>query len=406
MVSTLIIIPVIIILLIFLYNRKINPHKKNNITEMYAEGLDMLVSGKRIAAYNNFKSIIKKDSNNIKSYIRLGQVLREGSSPEKALKIHKSLLLRKKMSSHELIELHKNIALNYFSLDNYRRSILEAKKILDIEKDNDWAIYHLITLYKIDNNWKESTEFLKLYFDKTGKRDNHKLALYKIQNARMEIHKKNFENSRSILERALNIDDSLPLVYYFMGKTYSEESSVDYDKAIELDKKGLNSLKDKEIYNGYIENAKKILSKAIPMWINFLELDSDNSWLVLPLLKDALFALDRYSELEDVLLKLLNLYPDNIEILASLADYYSNKGEISKAIQIIEKAVSNNKNSLLIKLIRLKLTLQNLEDKKSVNSIDDIINTFLKDTTSRINNDKKSNSDIKWIFNNNDVSID
>ena len=29
------------------------------------------------------------------------------------------------------------------------------KKILDIEKDNDWAIRHLITLYKKDNNWYE-----------------------------------------------------------------------------------------------------------------------------------------------------------------------------------------------------------------------------------------------------------
>ena len=406
MVSTLIIIPIVIILLIFLYNKKINPHKKNNIIEMYAEGLDMLVSGKRIAAYNNFKSIIKKDSNNIKSYIRLGQVLREGGSPGKALKIHKSLLLRKRLSSHELIELHKNIALNYFSLDNFTRSILEAKKILAIEKDNDWAIRHLITLYKMENNWKESTEFLKLYFDKTGKKDNHKLALYKVQNARMEIHRKNFKESREILERALNIDDSFALVYYFMGKTYSEESNVDYDKAIELDKKGLNSLKDKEVYNTYVENAKKILSKAIPMWTNFLELDSDNSWLVLPLLKDALYALDRYSEVEDILSKLLNLYPDNIEILASLADYYSNKGEISKAIQIIDKVVSNNKNYLLIKLIRLKLTLQNSEDKKSVKSIDDIINIVIKDTASRINNDKKSNADIKWIFNNNDISLD
>ena len=222
----------------------------------------------------------------------------------------------------------------------------------------------------------------------------------------MEINKKNFKESREILERALNIDDSLPLAYYFMGKTYSEESNVDYDRAIELDKKGLNSLKDKEKYNAYIENAKKILSKAIPMWVNFLELDSDNSWLALPLLKDALFVLDKYSELEDILSKLLNLYPDNIEILASLADYYSNKGDINKATLIIEKAVSNNKNSLVVKLIQLKLELQNSEDKKSVKRIDDIINTVLKDTSSRINNDKKSNSDIKWIFNNNDISID
>ena len=400
----IIIVPIIVIVLYLYYNNKINPHKVNNIREMYAEGLDMLVSGKRIAAYNNFKNIIDKDSNNIKSYIRLGQVLREGGNPSKALKVHKSLLLRKKMSSYELIELHKNLSLNYYSLENFRKSIEEAKNILKIENDNEWAIGHLILLYKKENNWKEATDYLKVYFDKLDKRDNHKLALYKIQSSRMEIKNKNFDKAREILERALNIDDSLPLAYFFMGKTYSEESSVEYDKALELDKSGLNSMKDKEQYNVHIDSAKNLLSKSLPNWINFLELSPDNSWLVLPLIKDALFAVDRYSELEDILSKLIEKYPENLEILASLADYYSNKGEINKAIEIIEKAISKNKNSIIVKLIKLKLTLQNAGNHDSVTNLDNIINIILKDTSYQMNKDKSSNSDIKWIFNNNDIS--
>ena len=59
MFSVLILIPIIGLLIYFLYYRKLKPHKVNNIREMYAEGLDMLVSGKRIAAYKNFKSIIR-----------------------------------------------------------------------------------------------------------------------------------------------------------------------------------------------------------------------------------------------------------------------------------------------------------------------------------------------------------
>ena len=400
----LLIIPVAIILLYLLYNNRINPHKVNNIREMYAEGLDMLVSGKRIAAYNNFKNIINEDSNNIKSYLRLGQVLREGGNPIKALKIHKSLNIRKNMSTYELIELYKNLSLNYLSLDNYNKSIEEAKKILEIEADNEWAIVHLISLYKKENNWKDATNYLKTYFDKIGKRDNHKLSLYKIQNARIEINDKNFEEARAILERVLNIDDSLPLAYYFIGKTYSEESNVEYDRAIELDKSGLNSMVDKEQYNSYIENAKKLLSKSIPMWVNFLELDPENSWLVLPVMKDALFAIDRYSELEDILSKLIQKYPENLEVLASLADYYSNKGEVSKALEIIDRAMRKNKESILVKLIKLKLTLQESGNNNSVADLDNIINAIVKDTSLQIKSNKSSNADIKWIFENNDIA--
>ena len=41
--------------------------------------------------------VIDKDTNNIGAYIKLGQVVREGGNPKQALKIHKSLVLRKNL---------------------------------------------------------------------------------------------------------------------------------------------------------------------------------------------------------------------------------------------------------------------------------------------------------------------
>tara|TARA_S200000501_G_scaffold128592_1_gene121485 strand:+ start:5704 stop:6921 length:1218 start_codon:yes stop_codon:yes gene_type:complete len=400
MFSVLILIPVIGLLIYFLYYRKLKPHKVNNIREMYAEGLDMLVSGKRIAAYKNFKSIINEDSNNIKAYLRLGQILREGGNAIKALKIHKSLILRKKITNYEKIELHKNMALNYYELDNFDKSIFEAEKILNIEKDNEWAIYHLITLYKKNNDWMKATEYLKLYFNAKGNRDNHKLALYKIQHARTEIENNNFEEARNIINKALNIEDDLAIAYYYLGKTYSKESTLVYDKAIEIEKNGLNSISDKEKYNKYVEDAKDMLSKSIPMWIHYLEINPQQSWFVIPLLKDALFSLDRYSELEDIFYKLSEKYPDSIEILAALADYYSTKGDLDKAIDIIEKALKQNKDSILVKLIKFKLNIQKNSENISLNDIDDIIAFILKDTAYQMINDQTTNSDIRWLFNN------
>ncbi|MAV93077.1 MAG: hypothetical protein CMG01_02795 [Candidatus Marinimicrobia bacterium] len=400
MFSVLILIPVIGLLIYFLYYRKLKPHKVNNIREMYAEGLDMLVSGKRIAAYKNFKSIINEDSNNIKAYLRLGQILREGGNAIKALKIHKSLILRKKITNYEKIELHKNMALNYYELDNFDKSIFEAEKILNFEKDNEWAIYHLITLYKKNNDWMKATEYLKLYFNAKGNRDNHKLALYKIQHARTEIENNNFEEARNIINKALNIEDDLAIAYYYLGKTYSKESTLVYDKAIEIEKNGLNSISDKEKYNKYVEDAKDMLSKSIPMWIHYLEINPQQSWFVIPLLKDALFSLDRYSELEDIFYKLSEKYPDSIEILAALADYYSTKGDLDKAIDIIEKALKQNKDSILVKLIKFKLNIQKNSENISLNDIDDIIAFILKDTAYQMINDQTTNSDIRWLFNN------
>ena len=70
-------------ILIYIFNYK--PRSKARVKDLYAEGLDLLIAGKRKAAYQNFKEIIDEDSENIKAYLRLGQVLREGGNALQAL---------------------------------------------------------------------------------------------------------------------------------------------------------------------------------------------------------------------------------------------------------------------------------------------------------------------------------
>ena len=56
---------IVVIAIIFIYFYQFKPNKAINIKELYAEGLDMLFSGKHKAAYKNFKEIVEKDSNKI-----------------------------------------------------------------------------------------------------------------------------------------------------------------------------------------------------------------------------------------------------------------------------------------------------------------------------------------------------
>ena len=101
---------------LIIYIFKLKPNRKTGTKELYSEGLDMMINGLQRSAYNNFKKIVDLDSNNIKAYLRLGQVLRESGNPDKALKIHKGLTIRQNLSSYDQLELYKNIALNYFDL--------------------------------------------------------------------------------------------------------------------------------------------------------------------------------------------------------------------------------------------------------------------------------------------------
>ena len=91
------------------YNFFASQGKEKNIRELYTEALDLLITGHRKEAFHNLRTIIKVDSDNIKAYIKLGQVVREGGNPAKALRIHRGITLRKNLTSYERLELLKNM---------------------------------------------------------------------------------------------------------------------------------------------------------------------------------------------------------------------------------------------------------------------------------------------------------
>ena len=56
-----------------------------------------------------------------------------------------------------------------------------------------------------------------------------------------------------------------------------------------------------------LDEVKERLSKAIPMWLKYAAMKPEQSWMVIHLLKDALFVLDRYDEFEGLLKNVLEL---------------------------------------------------------------------------------------------------
>ena len=78
--------------------------------------------------------------------------------------------------------------------------------------------------------------------------------------------------------------------------------------------------------------------------------------MVIHLLKDALFALDRYDELEYILKEIMDQDENNSEVVATLTDMYAHKGDLDNALDIVNTNVHKDSNSLIIKLIKLKIT--------------------------------------------------
>ena len=382
---------------LFFYIFKLKPGRSSGTKELYSEGLDMMINGLQRSAYNNFKKIVDLDSDNIKAYLRLGQVLRESGNPEKALKIHKGLTIRQNLTSYDSLELHKNIALDYFSLGKTRKAIDEALKILKLDSKNTWAISKLINFHIKLNEWNEATEYLETFQRINKINDAHKLGLFIIQQGRILQNNNNFNSARQKFEKALAIDSTLTVAYYFIAETFSKESDKYFNKAEKINDK------DSEEYKKLFNQALESLSNAIPMWVKYSKSKPKQSWMVIHLLKDALFALDRYDELEHILKEIIENDNNNSEVIATLADMYAHKGDLNNALDIVNSSVSNDSNSLIIKLIKLKLLSLSGENNISKN-LDDIIHFLVTDEGYHKYKNTPPDEDIVWIYENSDES--
>ena len=377
------------------YVLNFKPRRKSKVKDLYAEGLDLLITGRRKSAYKNFKDIIQKDSNNIKAYLRLGQVLREGGNPVQALKIHRGLMHRRNLTHYEQIELHKNLALDYYLSGKLNVAIQELLSLLKIEKNNEWAVTQLTAFYREKQDWAKAGEYFEKYQKLTNKEDKHKLALYKIQEGRIHIKNKKFEDARKIFEDALNISD-IAVAYYFIGNSFSGESEEEYQKSVEKDSAN-NPASDEK--TDYMEKAKELLGKAIPIWIRYAELNPEQAWMVIHLLKDGLFALDRYSEIENILKQILKNDSDNIEVIASLSEIYSHRGENTEAIELIDSALEKDPTSHIVKLIKMKLQAKKERSGNEFSrSLDDIIHFLVTDERFQIYKNTDTDPDILWLY--------
>ena len=385
--------------IVVLYVLKYKPKKQlSNIKEMYSEGLDMIINGNLRIAYKNFKSIIEKDTSNINAYLRLGQVVRQGGNPEKALKIHRGLNLRKGLTHYERIELYKNLSLDYYKMGDLENAKLHSLDVLKIEKTNEWALSQLVKYSREMNDWLKAGEYLDKLQQLIKKPDLHKLALYKIQEGRVFAKNGNFVKARSIYEEALNINADAIAAYYFIGKSYSEESEEAYQKAVEAESDNIGHGGSSE-YSNNLDQAKLLLGKAIPMWIRYCESRPKQSWMVIHLLKDALFALDRYSEMENILKTVLHNDSNNIDVIASLADIYAQRGENTEAIEFIDSALEKDDTSLLVRLIKLKLQARVKNGGSDITrELDDIIHFLVTDKQFQKYKNSSRDSDVLWLY--------
>ena len=329
--------------LFFYYKKK--PLIKNNSNKLYTEALNMLVRGDSQNAIRLLRDVVKQDTNHLDAYLQLGDILRDEGNSQNAIKIHQSLTVRPGLDDKLQIQIHQSLAKDYLSLNEISLAKKEAEMILNIDKKEFWATEFLLDLAEKSHDWAQAANLIKTLDSNNS--DITRLARFKVYEGMGKFENDDRKGAEQCFNKAIEIAPNFGLPHLYLGNLFSENRN---------------------------------LVKALEHWEQYALLDLKNGSSIYSKIESALFDLGRFSEVEKFYQRALKNNPRNLDALAKIANVLEEKGERQKALDLVEDALSQYEDSIKLRLMKLKLSIQYSSPPQLSQQIDKMIDIMTSQT--------------------------
>lgn len=279
--------------------------EEKKVDNTYLLGLKYMVEGENRRAVEMFKEAVRHNSENIDAYIKLGVILRQEKLYTNAIRIHKDLLLRAKLSANEKNEIKYNLSVDYIQSGNEDKSMVYIEDIKGDKKYGPVLVNHLLDIYERNNDWDKAFETIKsqeFFKDEEGKQRS---AYFKVKKGEKIYNEGNRKEARIIFKDAIKIDPKCSLAYLYIGDSYMDENRA---------------------------------SDAISTWTNFVDKVPESAHLVFDRLEKAWYEKGHFGKIEELYLSLIEKDENNIHVIIRLAAIYRKKGDIKHALRILNDA--------------------------------------------------------------------
>ena len=329
--------------LFFYYKKK--PLIKNNSNKLYTEALNKLVRGDSQNAIRLLRDVVKQDTNHLDAYLQLGDILRDEGNSQNAIKIHQSLTVRPGLDDKLQIQIHQSLAKDYLSLNEISLAKKEAEMILNIDKKEFWATEFLLDLAEKSHDWAQAAHLIKTLDSNNS--DITRLARFKVYEGMGKFENDDRKGAEQCFNKAIEIAPNFGLPHLYLGNLFSENRN---------------------------------LVKALEHWEQYALLDLKNGSSIYSKIESALFDLGRFSEVEKFYQRALKNNPRNLDALAKIANVLEEKGERQKALDLVEDALSQHEDSIKLRLMKLKLSIQYASPPQLSQQIDKMIDIMTSQT--------------------------
>ena len=299
----------------------------------------MLVRGDSDNAIRLLRDVVKQDTNHLDAYLQLGDILREQGNSQNAIKIHQSLTVRPGLDEKLQIQIHQSLAQDYLSINEISLAKKEAEMILNIDKKDSWATEFLLDLAEKDHNWGQAAQLIKI-IEKNNKSDITRFARFKVYEGMEKFENEDRNGAEQCFNKAISSAPNFGLPHLHLGNLFSENRN---------------------------------LVKALEHWEQYALLDAENGSSVYSKIEAALFDLGRFSEVEKFYQRALKNNSENLDALAKIANVLEEKGERQKALELVEDALNQHNDSIKLRLMKLKLSIQHASPPQLAQQIDRMI---------------------------------
>ena len=323
----------------FYFYLKKKPKQKNNSNTLYTEALNMLVRGDSNNAIRLLRDVVKQDTNHLDAYLQLGDILREEGNSQNAIKIHQSLTVRPGLNDKLQNQIHQSLAKDYLSINEISLAKKEAEMILNINKNDFWATEFLLDLAEKNHDWGQAAQLIKT-LEKNNKSDITRFVRFKVYEGMEKFEDDDRKGAEQCFNKAISLAPNFGLPHLHLGNLFSENRN---------------------------------LVKALEHWEQFALLDTENGSSVYSKIEAALFDLGRFSEVEKFYHRALKNNPENLDALAKIANVLEEKGERQKALELVDEALRQHEDSIKLRLMKLKLSIQQASPPQLSHQIDSMI---------------------------------
>jgi len=305
----------------------------------------MLVRGDSQNAIRLLRDVVKQDTNHLDAYLQLGDILRDEGNSQNAIKIHQSLTVRPGLDDKLQIQIHQSLAKDYLSLNEISLAKKEAEMILNIDKKEFWATEFLLDLAEKSHDWAQAAHLIKTLDSNNS--DITRLARFKVYEGMGKFENDDRKGAEQCFNKAIEIAPNFGLPHLYLGNLFSENRN---------------------------------LVKALEHWEQYALLDLKNGSSIYSKIESALFDLGRFSEVEKFYQRALKNNPRNLDALAKIANVLEEKGERQKALDLVEDALSQHEDSIKLRLMKLKLSIQYSSPPQLSQQIDKMIDIMTSQT--------------------------